>query len=271
MGRRRQEGRQPGVLHTGGEPTWVLSPGPEEHLTDERRCLVIDEQPAVRLGVRGLLGDEWEVEEAEDGRDALDLIRSIGDFDVAIVELAPMASSDRGALRGIGAIRALRKARPGLGIVAHATRPERHAASEALGAGATAYVAKSSPAAQLSRAVDAAAEAETFVDPAARKANGNQGLTRRQREILQLYADGLSTDDAADKLGLSTETIRSHTKALLARSLGPRPRPCGRDSAPQLPHRVATASRGRVRSALPGRDPPRRSCDRRCAGGSARC
>ncbi len=185
-------------------------------MTDERRCLVIDEQPAVRLGVRGLLGDRWEVEEAEDGRDALDLITSIGDFDVAIVELAPMANSDGNPLRGIGAIRALRKARPGLGIVAHATRPEKHAASEAIGAGATAYVAKNSPVAALSRAVDAAADAETFVDPAAKRVNGSR-LTRRQREILQLYADGLSTEDAAGKLGLSTETIRSHTKGLLAR------------------------------------------------------
>jgi DNA-binding NarL/FixJ family response regulator len=185
-------------------------------LNDERRCLVIDEQPAVRLGVRRLLGDRWEVEEAEDGRDALDLITSLGDFDVAIVELAPMANSDNRPLRGIGAIRALRKARPGLGIVAHATRPERHAASEAIGAGATAYVAKCSPAAQLSRAVDAAADAETFIDPAARKTNG-QGLTRRQREILQLFADGMSTEAVARKLGVSTETVRSHTKGLLAR------------------------------------------------------
>ncbi len=201
----------------GGDQTVGSHPGAEEHLNDERRCLVIDEQAAVRLGVRGLLGDRWEVEEAEDGRDALDLITTIGDFDVAIVELAPMANSADKPLRGIGAIRALRKARPGLGIVAHATRPEKHAASEAIGAGATAYVAKSSPAAQLSRAVDAAADAETFVDPAASRVNGNRGLTRRQREILQLYADGMSTDDAAAKLGLSTETIRSHTKGLLAR------------------------------------------------------
>jgi DNA-binding NarL/FixJ family response regulator len=201
---------------------------------DERRCLVIDAQPALRLGVRGLLGDRYEVEEAEDGRDALDLITSLGEFDVAIVELAPMANSDGSPLRGIGAIRALRKARPGLGIVAHAPRPERHAASEAIGAGATAFVAKSSPAAQLSRAVDAAADAEEFVDPAARKANG-QGLTRRQREILQLYADGLSTDDAASKLGLSTETIRSHTKGLLARL-----------SARDRAHAVAIALRNSV-------------------------
>jgi two-component system NarL family response regulator len=186
-------------------------------VTDERRCLVIDEQPAIRLGVRRLLGDRYEVEEAEDGSDALELITSLGDFDVAIVELAPMADSPGNPLTGIAAIRALRKARPGLGIVAHGSRPERNAASEALGAGATAYVAKSSPTAQLSRAVDAAADAETFIDPAARKQTGVHGLTRRQREILQLYADGLSTDKVARQLGLSTETVRSHTKNVLAR------------------------------------------------------
>lgn len=185
-------------------------------MNDERRCLIVDEQPAIRLGVRRLLGDRYEVEEAEDGRDALELI-TFGDFDVAIVELAPMAGSGDGPLTGIAAIRALRKARPGLGIVAHGSRPEHHAASEAIGAGATAFVAKSSPTAQLSRAVDAAADAETFVDPAARKRSGIHGLTRRQREILQLYADGLSTDKVARQLGLSTETVRSHTKGVLAR------------------------------------------------------
>ena len=176
---------------------------------------MIDEQPAVRLGVRGLLANRYEVEEASDGQDALDLISSIGDFDVAIVELV-LAASGPDALLGIPAIRALHRARPGLGIVAHGARPERHAANEAIEAGATAYVAKSSPTTELARAVDAAAEAETFVDPAARNA-GRPELTRRQRQILQLYADGHSTEIAARELGLSTETVRTHTKALLAR------------------------------------------------------
>lgn len=184
-------------------------------MNDERRCLIIDEQPAVRLGVRGLLAGRYEVEEAADGRDALDLITSIGDFDVAIVQLNSANGGD--SLTGLRAIRALRKARPGLGIVAHGARPERLQASEAIDAGATAYVAKSSSADELERAIDAAAQAETFVDPATRTRNGRHALTRRQREILQLYANGLSTENAAQRLGLSTETIRTHTKAVLSR------------------------------------------------------
>jgi len=185
-------------------------------MNDERRCLVIDEQPAIRVGVRGMLADRYEVEEAADARDALELMTALGDFDVAIVEL-PTGNGHGPALVGLPAIRVLRKARPRLGIVAHGPHPVRFVATQAIEAGATAFVAKSSAQNALRRAVDSAAEAETFVDPAARRKNGGQNLTKRQREILQLYANGLSTDDAAQHLGLSTETIRTHTKAVLAR------------------------------------------------------
>jgi DNA-binding NarL/FixJ family response regulator len=184
-------------------------------VSDERRCLVIDGQPVVRIGVRGVLADRYEVEEAEDGEDALEMLTTFDDFDVAIVEVR---ASNRGTprLTGTEAIRALRRARPGLGIVAHGNRTERHAANAALGAGATAYVAKSSSPDALNKAVDAAADAEKFVDPAT-NGGGRGGLTRRQREILQQYADGHSTATVARRLGLSAETIRSHTKGLLSR------------------------------------------------------
>lgn len=174
---------------------------------------MIDGHPILRMGIRRLLSDRYQIEEAADGDDGLDLLTSLGDFDVAIVELG-RANGDR--LAGLRAIRALRDARPGLGIVAHAVHAERHGASEAFDAGAMAYVAKSSAVEALTDAVDAAAHAERFVDPAAAGAE-ETGLTRRQREILQLLADGHSTADAAHNLGLSAETIRTHTKAALAR------------------------------------------------------
>lgn len=187
-------------------------------MNDDRRCLVIDPQPTVRLGVREALANRYEVEEAETGTSALELLTSIGDFDVVIVDLcrASAAHLDE-ALMGTAAIRALHKAQPSLGIVAHGFHPEQHAATEAIRAGATAYVVKSSPVESLSDAVDAAAESERFVDPVAKGPRGRPALTRRQREILQLYADGNSTARVARSLGLSAETVRTHTKAILAR------------------------------------------------------
>jgi two-component system NarL family response regulator len=188
-------------------------------MSDERRCLVVDDHPVVRIGLRGVLGDRYEVEEAEDGSGALQMLTDFDEFDVAVIDLG-RSSSEGEPLSGTAAIKALRRARPGLGIVAHGHHPERHAAAEAIDAGATAYVAKSSPADALNQAVDAAAEAERFVDPAAE--NGGRGrndrsLTRRQRQILQLIADGNGTPQVAKRLGLSTETVRTHTKAVLAR------------------------------------------------------
>jgi two-component system, NarL family, response regulator len=188
------------------------------NVNDDRRCLVIDPQPTLRLGVREALANRYEVEEADTGSTALELLTSVGDFDVAIVDLC----RSNGALTdddliGTAAIRALHKAQPSLGIVAHGAHPEHHAATEALRAGATAYVVKSSPVESLSDAVDAAAESERFVDPAAKGTRGRPALTRRQRQILQHYADGHSTAQVAKRLGLSAETVRTHTKAILAR------------------------------------------------------
>jgi DNA-binding NarL/FixJ family response regulator len=187
-------------------------------MNDDRRCLVVDPQPTLRLGVREVLADRYEVEEAETGSGALELLMSVGDFDVVIVDLCRGNNAHLDEeLIGTAAIRALHKAQPGLGIVAHGAHPEQNAATEAIRAGATAYVVKSSPLESLSNAVDAAAEAERFVDPAAKGTRGRPALTRRQRQILQLYADGQSTARVARRLGLSAETVRTHTKAILAR------------------------------------------------------
>jgi DNA-binding NarL/FixJ family response regulator len=170
------------------------------------------------LGVREALASRYEVEEVEDGSGALELLTSIGDFDVAVVDLGRRNGRDPEGLCGTGAIQALRKAQPSIGIVAHGPQVRQEAAAEAMHAGATAYVAKSSPLEALGEAVDAAADAEHFVDPAAREApRGRPALTRRQGQILQLYADGQSTARVAKRLGLSEETIRTHTKAVLAR------------------------------------------------------
>jgi DNA-binding NarL/FixJ family response regulator len=184
-------------------------------MNDERRCLVVDGHPLVRMGVRSLLDERFEVEEAAHGADALEMLNDFGEFDVAIIDLNRGQQAEEISPTGTAAIKALRKASPGLGIVAHGARAERQAATEAMKAGATAYVAKSSPAEALDAAVDAAVDSEEFVDPAANASR--RTLTRRQRQILQLFADGHDTRAAAKRLGLSSETVRTHTKAALAR------------------------------------------------------
>ena len=71
------------------------------------------------------------------------------------------------------------------------------------------------------RAIRAAQAGEFYVDPALSSTivleEGDRTLTARQREILQMLADGMQTEAVARRLGLSTETVRTHTKRILAK------------------------------------------------------
>jgi DNA-binding NarL/FixJ family response regulator len=195
-------------------------------LSERPNCLVIDSHPLVRLGVRQVLSDAFEVHETASREEAIELVRDIGDFDVAIVDMRWSRNGSEDSLSAHEAIRAMHRASPALGIVAHGERPERHIASAAMQAGACAYVARTAGPEELRQAVDAAAAQERFVDPAVPPKGKRGKLTRRQRQILQLLANGESITVAARELDLSEETVKTHTKNALVR-LGARNRSHG--------------------------------------------
>ena len=184
---------------------------------------MIDGHPLVRLGIRDALEGKFVIHEAPTREEGLDLVRDIGDFDVAIIDMRRHGNGDGSSISGAEAIRTLHRNTPGLGIVAHGELPERHLASAAMQAGASAYVARTTGPDELARAVEAAVEQESFVDPAVPPKGSRGKLTRRQRQILQLLANGESTTVAARELDLSEETVKTHTKNALAR-LGARNR-----------------------------------------------
>ena len=184
---------------------------------DMPRCLVVEPQPLVRLGIRRVLDDGYDIEELSSRREGVDLVRSIGDFEVVVVDIRSRAAGNPDELPGSQAIHELRRAEPALGIVAHGDRAERHLATQALSAGASAYVSRGAGPEELRLAVSAAIDQERFVDPAVPQPGSRGRLTRRQRQILQLLADGGSTTLAAEALQVSEETVRTHTKNILAR------------------------------------------------------
>jgi DNA-binding NarL/FixJ family response regulator len=186
-------------------------------LSARPRCLVVDDHPVVRIGVRRLLADDFEVEDAASHEEALELVRDVGNFDVAIVDVRPPANGGSRGISGRDTIGVIHRAEPSLGIVAYGDRAERHLATEAIQAGASAYVARGTDAEHLKEAVHAALEDKDFVDPAVPPKGSRGRLTHRQREILQKLADGDSTTHAARELDLSEETVKTHTKHILAR------------------------------------------------------
>ena len=191
--------------------------------SERPHCLVIDGHPLVRLGVREALRDGFQVHESANRTEGLELIRDVGNIDVTIVDLRRWSAGENSEPTGREAIRALHQVEPGMGIVAHGDRPERHIANAALQAGATAYVARTARPEDLRRAVQAAIDQERFIDPAVPPKGRRGQITRRQRQILQLLANGGSTTAAARDLDLSEETVKTHTRNALAR-LGARNR-----------------------------------------------
>ena len=179
---------------------------------------MIDGHPLVRLGVREVLQSDFDLLETDSREEGLDLLREIGDFDVAIVDMRwRLNGGGTASISGHETIRSMHRVAPALGIIAHGEHPERHHATTAMQAGACAYVARTARPEELRRAVEAAVAQESFLDPDLPPKGSRGKVTRRQRQILQLLADGESPTFAARQLGLSEETVKTHTKNALAR------------------------------------------------------
>jgi DNA-binding NarL/FixJ family response regulator len=180
------------------------------------RCLIVDDHPVVRAGVRAVLEaafDKVVIADAES-------IEQVGDVtngaapDVVIID--PWKA-------GVDVGEVVQRLRDEVEapIVVFTSDGGARLLSEALKAGVKGYVRKDSPSEDLVRAIEAARDGEFYVDPGLSSTivldDGDRTLSARQREILQMLADGMQTDAVADRLGLSTETVRTHTKRILAK------------------------------------------------------
>lgn len=189
------------------------------------RILLADDHGMVREGLRRLIesrSDLAVVAEASDGREAVEQARSQRP-DIAILDLwMPRLS-------GVDATRQL--VREGATRVIVLTMHEGWShVREALRAGAAGYVVKSAAASQLLEAVDAVRAGRAFVSPAVshhvveairvgepRQASPLARLTDREREVLQLIADGLSSKEIAVRLGTSVKTAETHRAKLMSK------------------------------------------------------
>jgi DNA-binding NarL/FixJ family response regulator len=183
---------------------------------DNFRSVIVDEHPVVRQGVRSLVESTWpssEVAEAETLEAALDQLGRAKP-DIVIIDPWRAGADVAGAIKEVAE-------RIGAPIVVFTSDGGARLLSEALKAGVKGYVRKDSPPDDLVRAIEAARTGDFYVDPSLSSTlvldEGDRTLSARQREILQMLADGMQTDAVATKLGLSTETVRTHTKRILAK------------------------------------------------------
>lgn len=187
--------------------------------TPEITVLLADDHEVVREGLRLALLRSPHIRvvgEASDGETAVSLAeRRLPD--VIVMDLR-MPGMD-----GIEATEEIVQRVPDAKVLIFTAYSERALLQRGLESGARGYILKEAPHETLLRAIEKVAAGETFVDPALMSAltqarGGNTDvLTAREREILQLLADGMSNADVAAQLFISQETVKSHVRHILTK------------------------------------------------------
>lgn len=197
------------------------------------RLLLADDHALMRAGLRALLGEIAQCEvvaEAADGIEAARLIRQL-EPDVALVDLTMPG------LSGLDVIARAAREAPATRCLALSMHTTENYVLEALRAGAAGYVVKDTAPEELALAIRAVAQGGQYLSPAIanhllgdelRLARGEPAdlgdarnpldtLTPRQRQILQLVAEGHSTRGIAERLSISIKTVETHRAQLMER------------------------------------------------------
>ena len=190
------------------------------------RVLLADDHTVIRAGLRALLERRPDLEvvgEAENGRQAVEMTSSLGP-DVVVMDIGMPG------LNGIEATRQIAKGQPAGAVVILSMHSDETYVMRALNAGARAYLLKDSAEADLLRAIQAVSQGKSFFSPKISRIlaedyvrllqqKGAQDsyelLTGREREILQLLAEGKTNKEVAAVLNLSLYTVETHRGNIL--------------------------------------------------------
>ena len=185
------------------------------------RVLLVDDHRIVRDGLRALLEREPDFEivgQAEDGLGAVRLARELSP-DVLVTDLSMPG------LNGVEAVRRIRANNPDVRIVCLSVHDDRRLVLEVIEAGASGYVLKGCSFDELVRGIRMVMANQIYLstelvgifveqyrrrDDEAATSMKRSPLTSREREIVQLFSEGHSTNDIAERLHLSSKTVATH-------------------------------------------------------------
>ena len=191
------------------------------------RVLLADDHGIIRQGLRSLLEKQPDVEvigEADDGHSALELVRQLQP-DIAIMDIT-MPN-----LNGVDATRRIVDEFPKVKVIALSIHSNRRFVSDMLRAGASGYILKECLFDELVQAIRAVAAGRIYLSPritgvvvddyverlSVTSESELAGLTDREREVLQLLAEGKSTKAIALKLHVSYKTIEANRRRIMAK------------------------------------------------------
>lgn len=178
------------------------------------RVVLADDHALVAAAFRTLLADHCDVVGVVS--DGPDLLRAVSELhpDVAVIDVAmPL-------LNGVDATRQIKKLHPNVGVIILTANENEDLAAEAFRAGASSYVLKRCAASELLTAIGETMRRRSYVTPlvtagllesmARPKAETERTLTARQREVVQLIAEGRSIKEVAALLNISPSTANFH-------------------------------------------------------------
>ena len=192
----------------------------------EIRVLLAEDHTIVRKGLRSLLDSEADIEvigEAEDGRQAVEMAGELMP-DVVLMDIT-MPS-----LNGFEATRQIKQRFPDVKVLVLTMHANEEYVFQILRAGASGYVVKKAAPTELVSAIRAVHRSESFLSPsisrtvieeyiqqaeAMSRQDGYERLTPREREVLQLVAEGHSSREIAEVLSVSVKTVETHRANLM--------------------------------------------------------
>ena len=179
------------------------------------RLFVADDHPAILDAVRLFADEEDDIELVGTATDAAEAIRLIGarNPDVAVLDIRMPPFGGIEILRRLGISDDVPK------VILYTGHPERGLLLESLDLGARGFVLKESPLSDLMRAIRVVAAGGTYIDPVLAGVLAGplvpdrlESLTKRERQILRLLADGMHNDQVGKVLSISPLTVKTHVR-----------------------------------------------------------
>jgi DNA-binding NarL/FixJ family response regulator len=187
------------------------------------RALIVDDHPVTREGLRTLL--------ELSGDDAVIVVGEAGSGEEAVLQVVQLEPDvvfmdvRMPGMSGIEATKQIRKANPGTKVILITIDESRGAISEAIQAGVSGYLLKDASADALVDAAKQAVEGRAVIHPQLTKtfieevqhadeAPTTTPLSKREREILQMVANGSTTKEVARDLGISPHTVKTHLERI---------------------------------------------------------
>jgi len=194
---------------------------------NKTRIVLADDHAILREGIRALLEDQSDmtvVGEAADGRKAIELARDLSP-DIIVMDIGmPL-------LNGLEATRQIKHNFPQVAVLVLTMHDNEEYVSQILAAGASGYVLKRAASSELVTAIRAVAGGQSYLSPAVTKlliegyigrppaapvrVDPFETLTAREREVLQLVAEGHTNSQIAKLLNISLKTVKAHRSNLM--------------------------------------------------------